>query len=102
MYLWFCNARSDAMAVFLSLLPSLHSLLQFPVATKVQMKRKLFFNIYKICRLKYTIPKFETFRMEIDDFTSPQRYEGTLIKTKPDNAMAQSLLEIAVDCATSL
>jgi hypothetical protein len=39
---------------------------------KVPMKRKLFMCIYKICCLIYTIPKFETFRAKIDDFTNPQ------------------------------
>ena len=39
---------------------------------KVPMKRNFFLHIFEIYRLKYTIPKFEMFRVKINDFTSLQ------------------------------
>ena len=39
---------------------------------KVPMKRNFFSHIFEIYRLKYTIPKFEMFRVKINDFTSLQ------------------------------
>ena len=35
-------------------------------------KKRFFLHIFEINRLKYTIPKFEMFRVEINDFTSLQ------------------------------
>ena len=39
---------------------------------KVPMKRNFFSHICEIFRLKYTIPKFEMFRVKITDFTRLQ------------------------------
>ena len=39
---------------------------------QVPMKRNFFLHIFEIYRLKYTIPKFEMFRVKINDFTSLQ------------------------------
>ena len=47
--------------------------LQFYCFTfKVPMNRKLFFFSFIVCLEKYTLPKFEKFRLNIDDFTSLQ------------------------------
>ena len=39
---------------------------------KVPIKRNFFSHIFEIYRLKYTIPKFEMFRVKINDVTSLQ------------------------------
>ena len=69
--------RKNVIAFYGSIFPSCTSVphlkkmsSRFKTCFKVPMKRNFFSHIFEIYRLKYTIPKFETFRVKINDLES--------------------------------
>lgn len=67
---------------------------------KVPMKRKLFLRSYKIYRLKYTIPKFETSRIKIGDFTGAQIW--AILPSKTVRGLGSSLLHFGCKSLSTL